>query len=251
MPYRFERTDIAVTPDQLTDLLPTMARRQYEITQYIAVQCYIYAAGPPMPLGLAAPWHDDFNPDQLCLPFKRFIPVEVQSIYDHASPGLGDGWVICHTQNRRTDFKEILFNPRQTFAPDRILSLSVFRRVEAAPRPFVRGGGLSPSPRRSHGGMPFQASRELIELAARPEVRRVLLLNVGSLAQIRQEVGLDENGNFFSILNGGVVATLIGAAINENGGYIKFTVGIRDRVAQIRVSLREISQMVPRGVEWH
>lgn len=231
MPYRFERLDTATTPDQLRTLLPVMEQHQYDYTQYIAVQCYERAAGPLMSRGKAAPWYDDFNPDQLCLPFEGFTPVEVQSIYNNFSPELGEGWVICYSRPNSRRHTEITFHERQTYAPNRILSLSVFKQVpvdRGALRPFVQLSRLEDSPPiRWPGDRPSPVSRELIELAMLPGVRDALQGEVGRLTEINQLVVLDVDGGVFhSLQTDAPVARLIRAVVSQEQCQIRFTVSL-------------------------
>lgn len=256
MPYRFDRTDTATSPEQLRQLLPRMERHQYNYTQYIAYQCYEIAGGPPMPLGKAAPWYDDFNPDQLCLPFEGFTPVEVQSVYNNFSPEFGEGWVICHSLPNTRRHREISFHERQVCARSRILSLSVFKRVEVARR--ADGGAPRPFDPHSRTQVPLSAhsvsvqqnsrersrpSNDLLDVASTPDVREALLTEVGALSQINQTVTMGGDGIFMSYRSGRPVARLIRAIDNRCNRHLQFTVELRTGEAvEIRVASRHLEQ---------
>lgn len=244
MAYRFERLDIATTPDQLMVLLENMERRQFDSSQYIAAQCYDRALGPPMPRGIAAPWYDDFDPNQLYLPFAEFIPVEVQSIHTNLEPGdSGRGWVVCytaHTPDARGRSREILFNYRQTYEPARILSLSVFKRTtveRSTPRPFAPEG----QPRVLETSEPYlPTSPSPSEIVNLPGMRDVLLDEVSRLAGIGQPVDINASGVFFSIADGNTVAALTHAAFNELDRTLEFRLTLtNNRQATLRIRCQE------------
>ncbi len=251
MPYQFDRLDTATTPDQLMTLLPNMERRQYDNAQYIAVQCYRTAAGPPMSRGKASPWYEDFNPDQLYLPFEGFQPVEVQSIISNFSPEPGEGWAIQYTPHNSDRCREVTFHERQTFAPNRILSLSLFERVQVdggASRPFVQPSqsGVLPSTPRSCVGLSTIA-RELSELLQRRAVREALQNKVANLEEINQPVALGSDGIFYAMQDGSRVAKLISAIDTHGELAIQFRIRLPDSLRiDFIVTHREISRLETR-----
>ena len=249
MPYRFERMDTATTPDQLMAMLPMVERRQYDTTQYIAAQCYGLAVGPPMSRGKTAPWYEDFNPDQLDLSLDGFTPVEVQSVFNNYSPEMGEGWVISHSRPGTGRHHEITFHERQTYAPNRILSLSVFKRVNVsrqvdggAPHPFALAGtGVSPSTVQS-GESPSQISPELVALVSQSGVREALQIQVGNLTEINQPVVLGGDGIFLALRDGSGVATLTHTTVRPEDRYIEFTISTARRLVVLNVSQQEVAQ---------
>lgn len=231
-------------------LLSSMERRQYDHLQYIAVQCYRVAAGPPMSRGKAASWYEDFNPDQLYLPFDGFKPVEVQSIVSDLSLDAGEGWTIQFTLHNSSRTREVTFHERQTFAPNCILSLSVFERVRVdggASCPFVQptlSEVLPPTPRGCAGLSTI--SRELLELLQRPSMREAVQIRVGMLEEINQPVVVSDDGELLSTRDGSRVAKLVSATDNIPGpdGAIQFRIRLPDsRRIDFIVGSQEISRL--------
>ncbi len=242
MPYRFERTDTATTIAELIDLLPQMSTRQHDITQYIAAQCYDRAVGPPMSRGMAAPWYEDFNPDQRYLPFERFQPVEVLEIRDHFLPELGAGWLIsvsCIGPSRHT---ELSFYECQTFATERILSLSVFTRIHTnvdrgvpislqvteSPSEVMRSIQPSMWCTRPPCDEPARLSDNLLELALTPGIQEPLEDTVSASCHISERVLLTPSGMFHSVSNRRPVARLVRAVTYRGTGSIQFTIELRN-----------------------
>ncbi len=243
-------------------VLPEMERRQFDDTLYIAVQCYRAAFGPPMSRGKASPWYSDFNPDQLYLPFAGFEPVKVESVVANFSDDFGEGWVVYHKRPGGTG--EVSFHERQTCSPNRILSLSVFKRVQVdggARRPFVQPSqlGVLPSTPGSCAGLSTIA-RELSELLQRRAVREALQNRVANLEEINQPVALGSDGIFYSMQDGSRVAKLISAIDTPGELVIQFRIRLPDSLRidfiitnreMSRLETRLESQLTSRGEVWH
>ncbi len=276
MPYRFERLDTATMPDQLMVVLRDMERRQFDITQYVAIQCYRESIGPPMSRGKAAPWYSDFNPDQLYLSFEGFQPAKVESVISNFSSEFGEGWVVYFRHPNSEGVAEASFYERQTYEPTRILSLSVFKRVQAgggATRPFVRpsqpdnlptpsdnlltppGGSPSPQAGRDAPSRPSPVRPARRQLR-NPAVRALLQDRISLLPAIDERVVMDGDGVFHTLQGAVRVAEVVRVVDNPPAGYIQVIIrlpgrGQEDLILDHRDISRLERQLTSREVAWY
>lgn len=130
MANHFNRLRTGANSLDIANLMTWLEQQRYYETVYIGARCYGLTIGPPQLYGKLARWFRPVvNLDQLCLPFDRYEPLRVMSVYSNSHPAYGEGWIITYEDvfNRHRDLS---YNINQRQAVNRILALSIYEKVE-------------------------------------------------------------------------------------------------------------------------
>lgn len=128
MSYCYERILSASTNDAVREVLIYAEREHHNTTLYLGARCYRSAIGPPQIKGRGLRWFDiGQDPDQLWLPFERYIPAKIHAVYTNRHREYGDGWaIVC--QDRLGRDREFTYHAKQTEGDNRMIAFSLYLR---------------------------------------------------------------------------------------------------------------------------